>query len=544
MKHIKQLCLFTFSLALSLIGCKSDNETISPPDEETFSISNDVAALNARVHSRNETVSIRSVDGGRLDGSVTLTLVQEIDPPLLESQPVMATSIVNKENQLAVSYNTAGAQYGGAVVLMSLDDDDLSITSQISSDKYDVSHALLHNSSLYATGSRSIAGEVPAWVGRFGINNGKIQKNSFIEASVGGYVGTSISSAEDGIYVTSGVSSGSGGGITKLSETDLSEISSEAKPDSRWGVFSNSRLYVQNGIPGEISVFESGAQINTFSVADASFEAKATFNVLGDYLFIATGQNGVQMHHIDGTFDSEIPLPETGAADLNTNSVAVYGDLIFISNGAGLFVATYTEGGNLTPEIVGEIELDDYESVNHIAFVGSKLIVASGLGGVKVIELIIEETPPAEGEILSNSDMSITYFDSEEPKMNRYADYLIDDDPNSFWHTEWVDADPEYPHEIHVDLGATYDLTEFRYLSRQVGNFNGTVDEFELYISSDGIEWGMPFYSGNFSKTRNEQIVTFSPVTGRYFRFLALSEVNGNPWASGSEFNFVGTLNN
>jgi len=36
-----------------------------------------------------------------------------------------------------------------------------------------------------------------------------------------------------------------------------------------------------------------------------------------------------------------------------------------------------------------------------------------------------------------------------------------------------------------------------------------------------------------------QTIVFDTAVTGRYFRLLALSEVNGNPWASAAEFTVV-----
>ncbi len=529
-------------VVITIDSCKNDDVTpVVPQSENTsFEVNNNTSSLNARVHSRNQQIPINATGAGRIDSEVTLTLIHEVDPPTITDESIMATSIFHDDELIAISYNTAGGDFGGGVVLMTLDDnDELQITSQITSGEYDVSHAVINESSLYATGSVS-SGEMPAFVGKLDVTNNQLQNDTYSEVRIGGFVGTSLTPSTNGIYATSAESNADGGGVYKLSAADLSEMNHVDINDARWGVYSNALLYVQNGQPGGVTVYDNDVEVQNFTLKDASPSSRSSFDIMGDYLFLAAGQNGVQIHHTDGTFDSEIPLPD--GVDLNTNSVAVYGDLIFISNGAGLYVATYSDGDDLQPEIVGQLELGDFESVNDIEFVDNKLIVASGLGGVKVIKQEIEVTPPVAGEILSNEGMSITYFDSQEPKRNRYADYLIDDDPNSFWHTEWVHADPVYPHEVQVDLGAVYDLTEFRYMSRQVGNFNGTVKDFELYISSDGVNWGTPFYTGSFTKTRDEQIVTFPTATGRYFRFLALSEVNGNPWASGSEINFVGVL--
>jgi hypothetical protein len=46
---------------------------------------------------------------------------------------------------------------------------------------------------------------------------------------------------------------------------------------------------------------------------------------------------------------------------------------------------------------------------------------------------------------------------------------------------------------------------------------------------------------GEFVNTAAPQTLELpEPVVGRYFRFVGLSEVNGNPWASAAEFTLVG----
>ena len=47
--------------------------------------------------------------------------------------------------------------------------------------------------------------------------------------------------------------------------------------------------------------------------------------------------------------------------------------------------------------------------------------------------------------------------------------------------------------------------------------------------------------SGEFENTAAPQTVVFEEsINGRYFRLLALSEVNGNAWSSAAEFDFKG----
>jgi hypothetical protein len=66
------------------------------------------------------------------------------------------------------------------------------------------------------------------------------------------------------------------------------------------------------------------------------------------------------------------------------------------------------------------------------------------------------------------------------------------------------------------------------------------IANYEFYISADGNTWGTPVAAGTFAKSAAEKQVSFSPATGRYIRLKALSEVNGNNWASMAEINVLG----
>jgi hypothetical protein len=116
----------------------------------------------------------------------------------------------------------------------------------------------------------------------------------------------------------------------------------------------------------------------------------------------------------------------------------------------------------------------------------------------------------------------------------------FDDDPETIWHTRWSTGDDPYPHEIQVDLGRPYLVYNFTYLNRQDGE-NGRIKEYELYISEDNLDWGGPVKTGEFENTSAPQVILFDePVVGQYWRLVAISEVNGNPWASAAEFSLVG----
>ena len=117
----------------------------------------------------------------------------------------------------------------------------------------------------------------------------------------------------------------------------------------------------------------------------------------------------------------------------------------------------------------------------------------------------------------------------------------IDGSRDTLWHTEWSQSDPVHPHEIVIDLGDVYVVGGFQYLPRQDGSMNGTVADYSLYVSEDERTWGETVATGTFAGDGTEKEVMFAGKIGRYVRFVALSEVNGNPWTSAAEINVLGT---
>ena len=116
------------------------------------------------------------------------------------------------------------------------------------------------------------------------------------------------------------------------------------------------------------------------------------------------------------------------------------------------------------------------------------------------------------------------------------ARLAFDGNTSTFWHTEWGSVEPRCPHTLVVDMAKEYKVTAFTYLSRQDGNQNGMVKSFELYLSTDGETWGSPVVTGQFKNTTSQQVATLStPTAGRYLKFVAKSEINGNAWTSAAE---------
>lgn len=146
-------------------------------------------------------------------------------------------------------------------------------------------------------------------------------------------------------------------------------------------------------------------------------------------------------------------------------------------------------------------------------------------------------SPNCTASFIPKSGWSLHFRDSEESGYE--AVKAIDGDPNTMWHTEWRARSPLHPHEIQINLGQSYPITGLRYLPRQTGNLNGTIKDFEIYVSTDGTNWGAPVSSGTWANNRNEKESLFAAVDGQYIRLRSLAEVNGNPWSSAAEINVL-----
>ncbi|RYD68204.1 MAG: PKD domain-containing protein, partial [Verrucomicrobiaceae bacterium] len=97
---------------------------------------------------------------------------------------------------------------------------------------------------------------------------------------------------------------------------------------------------------------------------------------------------------------------------------------------------------------------------------------------------VIKVKAPAY-KVLARKGWKLKYVNSQDA-VNYPARYAFDDDPNTFWHTEWGKPGlPPPPHEIQIDLGKAYTLNGFQYLPRQDGFVVGNIGNYRFYVSSD-----------------------------------------------------------
>ena len=115
----------------------------------------------------------------------------------------------------------------------------------------------------------------------------------------------------------------------------------------------------------------------------------------------------------------------------------------------------------------------------------------------------------------------------------------VDGDTNTLWHTQWQDDSPPCPHEIVIELVSPSTIKAFTYLPRQDDIENGTIKDYEFYVSDDGVDFGQPVSKGTFENSKDLKTVGFDPKKCRFIKLKALSEVNDAAWTSAAEIGVV-----
>jgi len=417
-QSLTSLLLGFFLISLILFaGCSVNNDDFS---NSGYSIENDEAKLGDRLTERDQDITVQSTSSepAKRVGppSFSLKLIAEIDAPVVDGETTQATmvDIFGNSSRAAVSYNIQGADYIGALDAIQITGSArkaIKVKSGIQFTNAKSNALFMDNNDLWiaqATDDPSITQNGSNSIARkFGVSGFNINDNP-VYVGIQGFAANSIHKSDDNIYVTSG----SNAGLTILNKDLTEQIDFVPIPHARWVDTNDSLIVVLSGNPnvedktktGTLHVLDKSDRSvlhqHTFSGADTP-EAKNTVEIKGDLAVVAAGKSGTHLIDlITGNILATIPVPDANAVNLDpnaveTNAASADEEFIFISNGeAGVYVAEasneldrYSTGDQMSVEILGYLEFDDFQSANHVAYRNKTLFVAAGLGGVKAVEL-------------------------------------------------------------------------------------------------------------------------------------------------------------
>ena len=397
----------------------SCGEGLAPADEpgnqsnDRITITNDETQLDVRVRYLDADVPVvpsaapAMAASGRAASptrAFSLRLRAEVLPPSIDGQVLQATAIAMRGDRATVSYNMRGAQYLGAIDVFNISDKTRpKLRSEALFNDTDINSVAIDGGNAYvATATGDPAYAYPAVLEVIPMRTGKLVLDGNQRTPLTSFAATSVSIPAATIYATSGNT----GALSAIDQGTMTITGSIDLFDARWVDVADGKVVVVQGgtLGGQISVYdEQTLQLlgqYPFTGADIP-ESKSTVEIVGGKAFIAAGTGGVQILSVNtGAVVGSVPLPDAAALGLDpsvvvTNAVAVDNDLLFISNGeAGVYVAQASQDFDQTGSeqqlqitLLGQLQFADLQSVNHVAFKNNYLIIASGLGGLKTVEV-------------------------------------------------------------------------------------------------------------------------------------------------------------
>ncbi|MEJ8856026.1 discoidin domain-containing protein [Variovorax robiniae] len=156
----------------------------------------------------------------------------------------------------------------------------------------------------------------------------------------------------------------------------------------------------------------------------------------------------------------------------------------------------------------------------YVKLVSNSSFNDSPLASISDFDLLNEQ-----GAVLSRAGWKASASSAETRGEYAPAALAIDDNPDSYWLTQWSDPLAVQPHAFVIDMGTMQHVGGFAYRPRQNSD-NSTIARYEFYVSADGVNWGPPVSQGDFRD--------YGPNLGRktiYFNNVA----RGRPASASSE---------
>jgi len=414
---LKNLLGSALLLVIIVSGCKKDHGNSNLITKKgNMIINEDKEDLNHRVNVTNQIMEVQSIYSAlKSEGippKVDLTknyvfkLVAEVDPPVYEGNTIQATHVKIIDHFAFVTYNTRGDKYlGGLDVFDVTNIKNPKIIWNVFFNDADISAVDYYNNKIYIVGAWNIDADAsahlktPAMLEVLSLKPDRTidTTKTIIIKDLSSYVGTDVRVTDKAIYTTSGSN-----GCLKIFDHSYKLIDSVKLDNARAVDNNGNKFYVLQGQSGCIRTYNisdnsSSGVYNTGYANQA--EAKSELAVSEKYIFAALNEGGVQMLNLDGTLKQKVPKPETPGGELDdnyvSNSVSLHGDLVLIANGeAGLYVGGLIETRNDSLAMLGRIKFSDKASSNFVDAKDSVIFVATGLGGLKILTIGIDEGLP------------------------------------------------------------------------------------------------------------------------------------------------------
>ena len=413
MKKIFKLALSLFIIGAIVISCDKENElsdTIKPDNTSRIIINNDINNLSKRIQSYDDFImSLNDVPNYSAkkkksgiksdpqDENYVLKLRAEVEPYVHNGFELRATHVKIHGIYAYVSYNVEGPTYLGGIEVFDISDvkNPILVSQGIFTDTDVSAIDVSEDGYLYLASATDMdlhpELESPAILEKVKLENGLLTANSeFVD--IASYVATEVKLVGDKVFVTSG----DNGGLSVLNAESLEEISYTELDDARSVDADENFVVVMQGTPARLNKFSvtDGSFIESYSVGGADIEwSKSGVELYNGQAFVAAGTAGMKVIDLStGEMSNSLPRPiipaETTPGDYVTNSVSVNHssnlDLVLVANGAaGIYVSSLYE--DMSMNFIGQ--MDFQSSTNFVEGKNNVIFVATGFGGLKILEI-------------------------------------------------------------------------------------------------------------------------------------------------------------
>lgn len=383
--------------------------------------------------------------------------------------------------------------------------------------------------------------------------------NSVVDAGGGGYVGAAVGNA-DGIEITNSLFEVEVKGGWRVGGL----IGCKA-----WGTVDVNAVSIYTvTAKGDAIIGSTQGSVKRDSVVNTYYKytgADREGDTLG--VELTPKEMTVQANFVGYSFDTAWVMKTGGFPVLSSFPIAVFDNLENPDNDAPVAdagAAQNAEGGS-TVELDGSASYDPdgdaitYSWVSIDASItltnpteAKASFVAPATEGDYKFELTVSDgTLDSEadtvvisvvGEIPTDT-IFVEGWTAECPQSEREpATNALDNDKTTMFTTDWEDTSLDFPFNFIIDLGDNIaSVSHFIYVPRQdLWGPNGTVKDYELYVSNSKDNWGDAVASGTFNFPtyvdgidkelyKPEKLVKLPEVAeGQYVKFVSLSSINSN----------------
>lgn len=121
---------------------------------------------------------------------------------------------------------------------------------------------------------------------------------------------------------------------------------------------------------------------------------------------------------------------------------------------------------------------------------------------------------------------------------NFWAINAADNNPDTYWHSNWNPPEPALPHSLVIELKQPLTAGAFLYTPRKDCD-HGRIARYRIHASADGKTW-TAVAEGAWENSDQPQTVRLAnPTTARFFKLEAIQEVRNRNWTSVAEFDVV-----